>query len=83
MSYEREKVLPPSFEGEHAGRNSVDFLIEDKIILEVKVIRFMGREEYYQCLRYLEALNKKLCLLVNFRDKHLKIKRVINPKAKT
>ncbi|MBI5222688.1 MAG: single-stranded-DNA-specific exonuclease RecJ [Candidatus Magasanikbacteria bacterium] len=82
IPYKREMVLPPSFAGERIGRNRIDFLIEEKIILEVKTMRFTGKEEYYQCLRYLEALNLKLCILVNFRDKHLKTKRVLNPKAK-
>lgn len=82
IPYEREKVLPESFEGERFARNRIDFLIDDKIILEIKVRDFIGKEEYYQCLRYLEALDKKLCLLVNFRAKYLKIKRVLNPKAK-
>jgi len=82
INYEREKILPPSFAGEKSGRNRIDFLIEDKIIIEAKTIRFVGKEEYYQCMRYLEALNKKLCLLINFRDKQLRIKRILNPDAK-
>jgi len=83
LRYEREKMLPPSFLGEHAGRNRIDFIIENKVVLEVKLLNFIGKEEYYQCLRYLEALDRKLCLLINFRSKQLKIKRIINPKAKT
>ncbi|MDP2693208.1 MAG: single-stranded-DNA-specific exonuclease RecJ [bacterium] len=82
IKYEREKILPPSFDGEKSGRNKIDFVVEDKIILEIKVKNFIGKQEYYQCLRYLEAYSKKLCLLVNFRTNYLKIKRIINPKAK-
>ncbi|OGH87235.1 MAG: single-stranded-DNA-specific exonuclease RecJ [Candidatus Magasanikbacteria bacterium RIFOXYA1_FULL_40_8] len=82
IKYEREKILPESFEGERFARNRIDFLVEDKIIVEIKVKKIVGKEEYYQCLRYLESMDKKLCLLVNFRDKHLKIKRILNPKSK-
>lgn len=82
LDYEREKTLPESFEGERFGRNRIDFIIEDKIILEIKMKRFVGKEEYRQCTRYLETFDKKLCLMANFRDKHLNIKRVINSKAK-
>ena len=32
IPYEREKLLPQSFAGEHKGRNKVDFIIERKII---------------------------------------------------
>jgi len=78
MKYERERVLPPSFEEELKGRNRIDFLIDDKVILEVKTKRLLIRDDYYQVKRYLLALNKKLGLLVNFRDKYIRPKRILN-----
>jgi len=81
LNFEREKTLPPSFEGEQNGRNRIDFLIENKVILEIKTKRFLTREDYYQTKRYLEALGKKLAILVNFRQKYLKPKRILNPKV--
>lgn len=82
IKYEREKDLPVSFEGEQKGRNKVDFVLENKIILELKAKRVVPREDYYQVKRYLEAANLKLGLLVNFRDKYLKPKRILNSKVK-
>ncbi|MEK7104071.1 MAG: GxxExxY protein [Patescibacteria group bacterium] len=78
VNYEREKALPPSFEGELARRNIVDFLIQDKIILEVKAKRILERVDYYQVKRYSSALNKKLAVLVNFQQKYLTPKRILN-----
>jgi len=77
----REVILPPFFEGELKGRNRVDFLVEEKVILEVKAKRFINKEDYYQVMRYLKALNKKLAIIVNFRERILKPKRIINPDA--
>ena len=57
--------------------NRVDFLIEEKIILEVKAKRFILKDDYYQIQRYLQSLSKKLGLLVNFRNRYLKPKRII------
>lgn len=82
LKYEREKVLPPSFENESEGRNKVDFLVEDKIILEAKAKRLITNEDYYQVKRYLVALNKKLGILVNFRKKYITPKRILNSLAK-
>lgn len=82
LSYQRELVLPPSFTGEMHGRNKIDFLIEDKIILEVKARNMVGRREYYQVRRYLDAFGRKLGLLVNFRDNDLRIKRILNANVK-
>lgn len=82
LKYEREKVLPPAFENELKGRNKIDFLIEDNIILEVKAKKITITEDYYQTKRYLAALNKKLGILVNFRKKFIIPKRVLNSYAK-
>jgi len=81
IEYEREKELPKFFDGEKRGRNIVDFLIEDKIVLELKVKRIIGREDYYQVRRYLESLNLKLGILANFRDEYLKPRRILNSRA--
>lgn len=76
--YEREKDIPPSFDGEVNGRNRVDFIVENKIIIEIKSKRVVDRDDYYQVRRYLKAFNKKLGILVNFRDKYLRPKRILN-----
>jgi len=78
MRYEREKFLPESFEGEKLNRNRIDFLIEDIMIIELKVKRVIERQDFYQTKRYLVAFNKRLGLIVNFREKYLKPKRIIN-----
>jgi len=78
IKYEREKELPKLFDGEQDRRNIADFLIDDKILLELKAKRIASREDYYQVRRYLASLNLKLGILVNFRDKYLKPRRILN-----
>ncbi len=58
--------------------NIADFIIKDKIILDVKAKKFITKEDYYQMLRYLKAAKMKLGLIVNFRSTYLKPKRVLN-----
>lgn len=57
--------------------NILDFLIDDKIVLEVKAKRIITKEDYFQTQRYLQVLNIKLGLLVNFRDKYIKPVRIV------
>lgn len=78
VPYEREKILLLSFEGEKSGRNKVDFLIDDKVILEIKSKRFLEKSDYYQTMRYLESSKKRLGILVNFHQKYLVPKRILN-----
>jgi len=57
--------------------NTTDFLIDNKIILELKVEPLILKGDYYQTQRYLQASNIKLALLVNFRNRYLKPIRII------
>ena len=57
--------------------NTFDFLIDNKIILEIKAKSNILKEDYYQIQRYLQSSNIKLGLLVNFRSQYLKPKRII------
>ena len=70
ISYGREKEIMKT-------GNRVDFLIEDKIVLEIKAKPLVLKEDFYQLQRYLQASNKKLGMIVNFRNRYLKPIRII------
>ncbi len=78
IQYEREKILNKSFPGEKANRCRIDFLIKEKIIIELKVKPRILNSDYSQCQRYLCSLNLNLCLLVNFRPRYLAVRRILN-----
>ena len=78
--YVREFSLPQSFDGEKSRRNIVDFLVDNKIIIELKSREAVLKEDYIQMMRYLVSSNKKLGLVFNFRQKYLRPKRVLNSK---
>jgi GxxExxY protein len=61
--------------------NKVDFLIDDKIIVDLKAKKFITKDDYNQMQRYLQASGLELGLIVNFRSTYLKPKRVLNIKA--
>ena len=60
------------------GRFFLDFLIEDKIILEIKKDSRFSKKHIDQVNNYLKAYNKKLALLVNFDRDGVKFKRLVN-----
>ncbi len=70
LPYKRETRISDS-------GNILDFLIDDKIVLEIKTIRFLNRECFRQIQNYLQQTGKKLGILVNFRTSYLKPIRVI------
>lgn len=78
FNYMRESVLLKSFKGEESRRNISDFVIDNKIILEIKAKNILTRDDYYQIKRYLISAKKELGLLVNFRRRTLQPKRILN-----
>jgi GxxExxY protein len=78
ISSTRESVLGESFPGEKKNRNKCDFIIENKIIVEMKAKKFISRDDYYQIKRYLSSSGLRLGILVNFHQKYLTPRRILN-----
>ena len=54
-----------------------DFVVFDKIILEVKSIEAIHEKHVAQCINYLKVSNLKLCILANFHKDFLDHKRIV------
>ena len=70
ISFQRELMV-----GESGNR--IDFLIDGKIVVELKAQRIITREDYYQLQRYLQESDIRLGLLVNFRSQYIKPMRIV------
>ena len=57
--------------------NIIDFVVDNKIILELKTVRFLTQECYRQVQNYLQQTGLKLGVLVNFKNQYIKPVRVI------
>ena len=71
LKYSRELALPTSFNGEKDRRHIPDFVIEDKIIVDLKAKRMITKDDYFQMKRYLISSGKRLGIIVNFRQQYL------------
>ncbi|WP_262150675.1 GxxExxY protein [Chryseobacterium foetidum] len=79
IPYQREVKLDLFFNGEKLDKKyKADFVCYDDIILEIKSVSFLHDSFTRQTLNYLKATHKKLGLLINFGEKSLKHKRIIN-----
>lgn len=56
----------------------VDFLIEKKVLVELKALGVINENHYSQVLNYLKAYKLEIGLLINFGAKSLQFKRFIN-----
>jgi GxxExxY protein len=67
----------------HIGTRRVDFLVEEKISIELKAVIKLEDVHLAQAINYLEAYNLEIGLLLNFGSKSLEFKRVMNSKFKS
>jgi len=54
------------FEGEIVGDYIADFLVEDKIVVEIKASRELCEADEFQLINYLKCTDKEVGLLLNF-----------------
>lgn len=78
IPFEREKEYIVNYKGiTLPHRFYADFVIYDKIILEVKAVNGIADEFIAQAINYLKVSNNKLALIVNFGELKLNSKRII------
>ncbi|WP_299062638.1 GxxExxY protein [uncultured Polaribacter sp.] len=78
IKYSREKMFNISYKGNILPHKyKADFIINEKIILEIKAIQSLTSSHIKQTLNYLAVSKLKIGLLINFGEDSLKYKRVI------
>jgi GxxExxY protein len=63
------------YDGIVMGEFSADFLVDSRVIVEVKAIRTFVPENEAQLVNYLTAVNIDVGLLINFGARRLEFKR--------
>ena len=78
ISYEREKEYPVKYKDVILPHKFyADFVVRDKIIIEVKAKSDFAKEDIAQTINYLRLSNCRLGLLINFGTPSLQYKRVV------
>lgn len=78
LKFKEQVCVPFIFKDVKIGKCFLDFLVENKIILELKTGDRFSRKDIEQIYSYLKANNLKLGLLVNFTSHGIKFKRILN-----
>lgn len=66
------------YKEEIIGNNFLDFLIEEKVIIELKRSDFYSKKYIDQVSNYIKVSNLKLAILINFTSNGVRIKRIVN-----
>jgi GxxExxY protein len=66
-----------TYKGHYVGEYFADILVEDVLVIELKCVERLSNEHTAQCLNYLRASGRTLCLLVNFQKPKVEWKRIV------
>lgn len=80
IEFKREAPVKIKYKNQKIGTYFLDFLIEEKIVLEIKRRKYFSKNNIKQVHNYLKATDLKLGIIANFASKELKFKRVLNIK---
>ena len=76
-----QQPIPVQYKGHVVGDYTADIMVEDQVILELKTVEELTSAHEAQLLNYLHATQMPLGILINFRDKKAKIRRLVLDKT--
>jgi GxxExxY protein len=78
IKFMKEFPIVIKYNNNKIGTYFADFLIEDKILIELKIKPRLGYIHSRQVLEYLKRANIKLAILIYFTKNGVKYRRVLN-----
>ena len=78
--FAREYEMPVIYKGVQIGTRRVDFLVGGVVSVELKAIIELQDVHMAQAINYLEAYDLEIGLLINFGNKSLEFRRLVNKK---
>lgn len=79
IPFQRQHPINLKYKGVEIGDHRVDFLVNGKIVVELKAVSELNNIFFAQLMTYLKALDLKVGLLMNFNVLKLRdgIKRIV------
>ncbi|HVN26120.1 MAG TPA: GxxExxY protein [Candidatus Paceibacterota bacterium] len=78
IPFKQQIAYEIKFKNKIIGRQILDFLIDGKIVLELKRGNRFSKHDITQVYGYLKATNLKLAILARFSSKGVIFKRIVN-----
>ena len=66
-----------NYDGALVGEFVADLLVQNEVLIELKAVKALDEIHLAQCLNYLKATGLRICLLINFGNPKVEIKRVM------
>jgi GxxExxY protein len=77
LKVEQQRQADVRYHEEIVGQYFADLLIEDRVMVELKVAKSIEKVYEAQCMNYLRATGLAICLLFNFGRPGLDVRRIV------
>lgn len=78
IPFKKEHYVKLSYNGDSIGSYFLDFVVDDKIVVELKVRPHLGYVHIKQVVGYLRATKQELAILIYITRDGIKYRRVVN-----
>lgn len=78
IPFERQKAVTVRYKGRVVGTHRLDFVVDGRIVLELKAVSALTDVFKQQTLSYLKATGLRLGILINFGTPRVEYTRVVN-----
>ncbi len=78
LCVEQQRPLKVLYDGIVVGDYCADLLVEQAVLVELKVAKALEDVHFAQCMNYLKCTGLKVCLLINFGTPKVQVKRLVH-----
>ncbi len=78
LSFQEQISFPLRYRSKIIGRNFLDFLVENKIVVEIKKGNRFSKTHIDQVMEYLKSSKLQLSILIDFGSEGVIFKRIVN-----
>lgn len=73
----QQQSIKVNYDGVVVGDYVADLLVEGCVMVELKAVKALDDVHLAQCLNYLKATGLQVCLLINFGNPKVEVRRVV------
>ena len=73
----QQQKISAFYDNVEVGKYEADLIVEGCILVELKAVRDLNEVHKAQCMNYLKATGFRICLLINFGNPKVEIRRIV------
>jgi GxxExxY protein len=78
IPFDQQRVYPVTYKSHYIGDLIPDLIVQDLVIVDLKVVEEFNETHVAQMLGYLSITGLEIGLLINFKHAKLQVRRVVN-----